>query len=120
MDIHGRATIRVNGQVIETENDASLKVGGVKNNGRMVGKTYCRSQTDIMSEVKCKVPCGSETELTEMQGWSGVEVQFHSDMGKVYVINGASQNAELELVGGDDGGLVELTFNGPPAEEMSI
>ncbi len=116
--IHGQATIRIDGQVFETEDDAELMVGGQKNTGRMIGKKFNHSQTTIPSQVTCKVPVDASVSLRKLQELADVEIIFESDIGTSYIIRGAVQENDLSLTGGDSGGIVELLFKGEPAEEM--
>ena len=116
--IHGQATIRINGQVIESEDDASLIVGGKKNTGRMIGQKYNYSQTTFPGQVTCKVPVDANTSIRSLQEIVGAEVIFESDTGRTYVIRNAVQENELELSGGEGNGTVELLLKGEPAEEM--
>jgi hypothetical protein len=117
--IHGQATIRMNGTVLESEDTASLIVGGLKNNGRMVGRKFVHNQTMVAARVKCKVAVGAGTSLRDLQEISGAEIIFESDTGRTWIIRDAAQSAELELSGGAEGGTVELEFTGNPAEEMA-
>lgn len=114
--IHGRATIRLNGQVYESEDDASLMVGGLKNTVKMVGEKSYYTQTKTPSKVTCKIPVSGGVDLRSLQEMAEVEVIFESDTGDSYVIRSASQTNEVELKGGDSGGTVELSFEGDPAE----
>lgn len=116
--IHGQATIRFNGQVYETDDDASLMPGGLKNNDRMTGRKFFHNQTFVSSEVICKIPVTKDVSIKQFQEMTGVEITFQSDTGTTYVIDGAVQTGDVKLSGGADGGKVELTFKGPPAEEM--
>ncbi len=118
--IHGRASIRVNGQFFDSDDDASLMPGGVKNNGRPSSSRFYYNQTFIASKVVCNVPVRAETSLRELQEIADAEIHFTSDVGRTYIIKGAAQTGEVELTGGTDGGKVELTFEGEPAEEMVI
>jgi hypothetical protein len=114
--IHGRATIRINGTVYESEDDASLAPGGLKNTAKMVGEKSYHTQTKTLSKVVCKVPVTGSVNVRDLQEMSDVEVIFESDTGATYLIRSASQTAEVELKGGDSGGTVELSFEGDPAE----
>lgn len=116
--IHGRATIRVNGQVYETDDDATLRPGGIKNNDRMTGQKFYYNQTAISAQVTCKVPVTKDTSLRALQEIADAEITFESDTGKTWIIRNAAQTGEIELSGGADGGKVELTFNGEAGEEM--
>ena len=117
--IHGQASIRFNGQIYETEDDATLVVGGKKNNGRMIGQKFNYNQTVIPSQVTCRIPVGPQLSLKELQSFTDVEIIFESDMGKTWIIRDAVQQGEIALQGGEGNGTVELEFTGPPAEEVN-
>ena len=116
--IHGQATLRINGQVYESEDDATLKPGGFNNTPRMIGQKFHYSQTTLAASVVCKIPVTAETSLRELQEMNEAEVTFESDTGKTFIVRNAAQTRDLELTGGDSGGTVELEFMGEPAEEM--
>lgn len=116
--IHGQATIRINGQVYESEDNAALTPGGVKNNERMTGRKFYFNQSYIPAIVTCKVPVPRGTSLRQLQEINGAEIIFESDTGSTWIIRNACQTGELNLAGGADGGKVDITFHGEPAEEM--
>lgn len=118
MKIHGQATIRIDGTVIESDDDATLKPGGIKNNPRMIGQKFHHNQTTIPAMVTCKVGVSADVSLRKLQELTGVEITFESDTGKTWIVRNAVQTAELELTGGEQGGTVQLEFYGEPAEEM--
>lgn len=116
--IHGRATIYINGQALDTDPGATLRVGGYKNNDRSTDQRFHYNQSFTPSQVVCKVPVSRDASLRYLQELADVEIQFLSDTGKRFIITDAAQTGDVELAGGADGGKVELTFNGQPAEEM--
>lgn len=118
MKIHGSATLRLNGQHIETNDDATLTVGGTKNTPRTIGKKFYHSESYMASKVECKVPVTAETSLRELQEMSGVELHFLSDTGRTYIIREAVQTAEVSVQGGESGGEASLVFEGEAAEEV--
>ncbi len=117
--MHGQATIRVNGKVYDTHDDASFMPGGQKNTATMIGKKSHRTQTTIGSKLTCKIGYTSQHELRELQEMNEAEVQFVSDNGRAYAIYDACQTGEIEVTGGESDGTIELTFEGDPAEEIS-
>lgn len=110
--IHGIATIKRDGTNIIADVDAKLKIGGIANDVKMVGPKAFNSQKIIASELEVKIPHTTDVDLVLEQSRSGVEIQFHSDNGSVYVIPSSAQTGELDS--GDDG-LVTLTYMGDPA-----
>lgn len=116
--IHGQATIRINGQVYESDDNAALTPGGLKNNPAMTGQKFYFNQTRIPSVVTCRVPVTKDVSVRALQEINEAEIIFQSDTGRTWIIRNACQTGELNLAGGADGGKVDLTFNGEPAEEM--
>jgi hypothetical protein len=116
--MHGRATIRIDGQVFESDDDATLAPGGLQNTGQMIGQKHFYSQTTTASEVKMKIPVTVESDLRNLQELAEIEVMFESDTGLTYLQRNAVQTGRLELQGGEGNGKVELTFSGEPAERV--
>ncbi|MAI62409.1 MAG: hypothetical protein CBB87_08030 [Micavibrio sp. TMED27] len=110
--IHGSATIKVNGENKICDVAAKLKIGGTVNDVEMVGHKAHRSERTIASEVEVQIPMTAETDLIKEQTTVDVEIQFQSDTGAVYVVPSAAQTGELET-----GNLVTLTFMGDPAKK---
>jgi len=88
----GRATIRANGQVIETAKGASLDVGGTKRNPVTVGRVVGWAEESVPAMVEC-------------------------DTGQRYVINDAFLTDTPTMKDGE-GGNITLKFSGPSAEEV--
>ncbi|PZQ45158.1 MAG: hypothetical protein DI551_08195 [Micavibrio aeruginosavorus] len=116
--MHGRASIRIDGQYFDSDDDASFSPGGIQNTGGMVGSGFYYSQENTVAEVKMKIPVTKEIDLVSMQSLAEVEIIFESDNGITYMIRSAVQTGRLELQGGSGNGKVELTFQGEPAERM--
>lgn len=114
-NLHGIATIKVNGTNIIADVDAKLKIGGEVNNVIMVGRKAHNSKKVVPSELEIKIPHTQDVDLVKEQSRSGVEVQFQSDNGAVYVVADAAQTGEVDT-GGD--GLVSLTYTGDPATKL--
>ncbi|WP_435640332.1 phage tail tube protein [Micavibrio aeruginosavorus] len=115
--LHGLATLRINGQVYESQ-DATLTPGGIKNHPRMVGKKFFFNQSFEPSTCVVKIAKIKGLSLKYLQSLSGAEIQFESDAGETYIMRNAAQVGDITMTGGADGGLVELTFNGEEIEEM--
>lgn len=113
--IHGSATIKRDGQNIIVDVAAKLKIGGKVNDVKMVGQKSFPSIKTILSELEIKIPHTSDVDLVKEQSRAGVEVQFHSDNGAVYVVPTTSQTGEVDT--GEDG-LVTLTYMGDPAKKL--
>lgn len=113
--IHGLATIKRDGTNIVAEVDAKLKIGGLTNEVKMVGQKSFYSQKVIPSEIEVKIPHTEDIDLVKEQSRAGVEIQFHSDTGAVYVVASAAQTGEIDS---GEAGLVTLTYMGDPAKKL--
>lgn len=113
--IHGIATIKRDGANIIADVSAKLKVGGYVNDVKMVGAKSYPSQRIIASELQLSIPHTASTDLIVEQSRRGVEIQFQSDNGAVYVVPSAAQTGEVDT--GDDG-LVPLVYMGDPATKL--
>lgn len=116
--ILGRAEIRVDDRLFDSEPGALLAPGGLKNNPRMTSNGVRYNQTLIPARVTCMVPLGVGESLTALQNITGAEIHFKSDTGQTWIIRNAFQINEVTLSDGDQGGFVSLEFNGQAAEEM--
>jgi hypothetical protein len=113
----GRATLRMNGQVIETAKGASLDLGGVKRNpvvvGRLVG--YAEETAPAMIEGETSLARGQS--LEDLRNFAGGTAIFECDTGQRYVIAEAFVTDAITLKDGE-GGNVAIKIAGLPAEEL--
>lgn len=116
--ILGRAEIRVDDRLFDSEPGALLAPGGMKNNPRMTSNGVRYNQTLIPARVTCSVPVGPGENLKDLQSIVGAEIHFKSDTGQTYIIRQAFQINEVTISDGDQGGFVALEFNGQPADVM--
>lgn len=116
--IHGRATIRIDGQFYDSEPGASIEVGGTTNISRPMTHTVKYSQTYQPGRITCGIPLTDDLSLVQLKGLTGVEVTFETDNGKTFILRNAVQVGAAALAGGDSGGVVQLEFSGDPAEEV--
>lgn len=113
----GRATIRANGQVIETAKGASLDIGGTKRNPVTVGRVVGWAEETVPAMVECETSLRQGMSLETLRRLAGVTVIFECDTGQRYVINDAFLTDSPTMKDGE-GGNVTLKFAGPGAEEV--
>ncbi len=116
----GKAVIKVDGKIQESLPGAKLDIGGDER-GTVIGANSVQGfyVTPKPSKLECEVTVGAETSLAEMRDWDNVTISFECDTGQLYVIQGAWLTNTPEMTA-SEGGKVPLTFEGPPAEEMSL
>lgn len=113
----GRATITVDGIVLESKPGASIDIGGDKRTPVTLDSGKVGFSAEPMpSQVDCEIVMDKDTRLAAMRDWDDVTIGFACDTGQRYVIaNAFSINPPKATA--KDGGAIALTFNGPPAEE---
>lgn len=113
----GRATIRANGQVIETAKGATLDIGGTKANPVTVGRVVGWSEETVPAMVECETSLRPGMSVQALLRLRGITVIFECDTGQRYVLNDAFLTDTPTLKDGE-GGNVTLKFAGPQAEEV--
>jgi hypothetical protein len=111
---HGKATIKVNGEMWKTRPDATLDPGGVT---READTDFPGDYTESArpSEVSCVLPYDGQVSPIDINRITGATIVFESDNGKRFVIPDASSDGQAGI--GSEG--ISATFFGKPAEEMS-
>jgi len=113
----GRATIRANGQVIETAKGATLDLGGTKRNPVIVGRVVGYAEETVAAMVECETSLTAGMSLETLRNLTGATVIFECDTGQRYVIRDAFLTDAPTMKDGE-GGNVTLKFAGPGAEEV--
>jgi hypothetical protein len=113
----GRATIRVNGAVIETAKGASLDIGGTKRNPIVSGRLVGFAEETAPAMVECEISLSADLSLETLRRTAGATIVFECDTGQRYVIADAFITDPPTMKDGE-GGNVMLKFAGPGAEEV--
>jgi hypothetical protein len=102
----GRATIRANGQVIETAKGAALDLGGTKRNPVTAGRVVGFAEETVPATLEC------ETVLAR-----GQSLEWLRNLTDATVIYEADTTDAITLKDGE-GGNVAVKMAGPGAEEV--
>jgi hypothetical protein len=113
----GRATIRANGQVIETAKGASLDIGGVKRNPIVSGRLVGWAEETVPAMIECETTLRRGMSLETLRNLAGATIIFEADTGQRWVISDAFITDTPTMKDGE-GGQVVLKFAGPGAEEI--
>ncbi|HEY4254585.1 MAG TPA: phage tail tube protein [Roseomonas sp.] len=113
----GRATIRVNGTVIETAKGATLDVGGVKRSPVISGRLVGYAEETVAATVACETSLRAGMAIDALRNLTGATITFECDTGQRYVIADAFVTDTPTMKDGE-GGNVTLKFAGPGAEEV--
>lgn len=114
----GRATIRVNGEVIESKEGATLDIGGTARKTVKVGRTvgYVESTAEAVVEFETALRPGMS--LDRIRRFAGGTVIFECDTGQRYVINDAFTSDTPKMKDGEQSA-VTIKMEGPAAEEVA-
>lgn len=108
MQLSGRAYVKVNGQLLRSQNGAKLNPGGVARTA-VVGDNGVHGYTEKTAapSVECTVSHAKDTDVTELGKITGATVTFETDDGVTYVLRDAwvveppeftaNENAEVSL-----------------------
>lgn len=113
----GRATIRANGQVIETAKGAALDLGGTKRNPVTAGKIVGYAEETVPATLECETVLARGQSLEWLRNLTDATVIYEADTGQRYVIRDAFTTDAISLKDGE-GGNVALKMAGPGAEEV--
>ena len=114
--LFGRATIVVDGQVLDTFRGASIDIGGVKRNPQPGANSTGGFTEELQpSKVECEIQMDASLSLTALGDIENATVQFRCDTGQVYLVVGAYCAEPPTATEGD--GKVKMTFQGPAAVE---
>ncbi|MEM7424175.1 MAG: phage tail tube protein [Pseudomonadota bacterium] len=119
MQIFGRATITLNGQVLESKDGASIDPGGLTNetSSSDQGHNYAQSLRPAM--VKCSIQMTAGLSLADLNDANNVTIQFQCDTGQTYVLANAWRVGDLNATGGSGGG-IDLEFHANAASEVGV
>lgn len=115
----GKAYIKVDGELLETDKGAKINLGGYERK-TIVGNNAVHGYAEEPKEstLECTISVGPDTDLTRFSKITDATITFEADTGQTWIIRNAWVTDTLECTDGD-GGKVPLKFAGPPAEEMA-
>lgn len=115
--IAGTAIIRVNGTEYDTEDGATLNIGGQERefktgNGRVQGF----SESTVPAELSCSVRLKGDISPRELADITDATVLFFTDAGHQYMVRRAATSEPPEM--DPNNANVSLRMQGEPAEEV--
>jgi len=114
--ITGRATIRVNGKVLKTENGATLNPGGSNRKGNPGGGTnHGYQEEDVIPSLECSVFHMKDTSLRELSDITDATIMFETDTGVKFTLREAYVTEPAVLDAGS--GMVPLKFEAIGCDE---
>lgn len=118
--LHGRAFIKVDGELLNTASGAKLKLGGIKRTP-VVGEDGKVRFTEAVeaSELEADVLLVAGFSLQKLREAKDATVTYEADTGQVYVCRHAFTTEVLQVAAGSEG-KVPLKMAGDPAQEMGV
>ena len=115
--VFGRATIKVNGKLLDSNKGASLDMGGAKRTSKMTARGRAGStEEQVPSVIECSIPMTADVSLKELQALRNVTISFETDVGKAYSVPRADLMDPPKT--DDQSGDVALKFEGDAALEI--
>lgn len=88
--ITGKATIRVDGKELRTEDGASLNIGGQNRKSITAGgKHHGFQEEDVPCSLECNVYHDADLSLRWLSDITGATVMFETDTGKQFIVRDA-------------------------------
>jgi hypothetical protein len=111
--ITGIVYIKVDGQLIRSEDGATIATGGKEREEVMAsGELAGYREKAVPAEIECKMPHSvAAPDMVDINGWVDKTVGFETDTGITYLVTNAFLVSPTKM----DGGLVEMMFRGDPA-----
>lgn len=115
--LFGRATIKADGDELETFKGATIDPGGVTRTSQNGSRrTLGYTEETRNSKVECEFAVRAGTSIAQIQNMVDATITFRCDTGQTYVISGGWCTGEVTLTEGE--GKAKAVFEGPAAEEM--
>lgn len=118
--LHGRAFIKVDGDMLRTAAGPKLKLGGVKRTPVVGDDGLVRFiETTEAAELEADVFLTAGMSLQALRNMKGATITYEADTGQVYVVRNAFTTDVLQVAAGNEG-KVALKMAGDPAQEMGV
>ncbi len=113
--VFGRATIFINGKLIDSNKGASLDLGGIERASKVsANKVSGYTESIKQSRMECSLPVTADIDPNDFD-LVDVSLLFKSDTGQSWTVPRAWRT-DTSTVGDQDGDL-SLVFEGEPAEK---
>ena len=93
----GKATIRWDGNVLATENGATLNVGGINRVGERHGNRAYYKEDEVNPSLECNVLHDKDTDIIALSGITGATIEFETDTGQTYILRQAFTTEPVAL-----------------------
>jgi hypothetical protein len=111
----GKATIRVDGLLIDTMEGAKLNIGGDIAQTKTSSRSVHRVEKLQPSRLEAKIVKTGDVSVADIRAWRDVAITFEGDDGRIYTVPKAwtAETPEFD----DKDGEIMLVMEGEPAEE---
>lgn len=114
--VFGRATIKANGKLLDSNKGASLDVGGVKRTSKMTSRGRAGSiEEQAPCVIECSIPMTGDVSLKQLQALVDITISFETDTGRVYTVPHSDLMDPPKI--DDQSGDATLKFEGDEALE---
>jgi hypothetical protein len=115
----GVVSILWGGVTYYPDKGATCQPGGLMATGAMNGPTFIYSNDYAQAEVNATIPFKAGMSLQAIIAAGPSELQFKTDIGLTYTIDGAIVTNKPKATSGSPG-KVQIIWQGPPAQEVKV
>ena len=115
IQIAGKATIRIDGEVIPTENGASLTPNSPTRKAERHGGNTYYSEEETVPMLEANVLLTKDVDVLYLSNIKGATVMYESDNGKQYVLRNAFTTEAVPFSGD---GKAAIKMSGQAVEEL--
>ena len=120
MQFTGFATLKIDGDVLDTNSGASLDLGGVVRTAVMgSNRVLGWAQTPKQARLECEVFAQKGTNLQRFADIEEATITFTADTGNTWILPNAWLAEPPKFTQAGEGGKVNLIFEAAVAEEVS-
>ncbi|MCP1375392.1 phage tail tube protein [Dyella lutea] len=114
----GKATVKVDGQTLLTDDASKLMTGGVKRNVVKGNEVHGYAEEAVEASVEMNVFINADTDLDAINNMADVTMMFQCDTGQTYVLPHAWLESPVEPGAATSGGKTPLKFVAAKAEPV--
>lgn len=117
--VTGTAFIKANGKLLRSEKGGRLiGFAGVEREAKIyAGGIAGYSENPVAPRIECRLLHMADTSLEEIRAIVDATITFETDGGRTYVLRNAWCSNAIDIDAGE--GMVDVTFTGISAEEMT-
>jgi len=117
--VAGQVTVKVDGQVLETDGSSTMELGGpVRTPVKGDYQAGAFTETTVEAKLETSILIKAGTSIAELRKIDNATCTLETDVGVTWVIRNAYCSDVISVNANE--GKAKVVFMGPPAEELSL